>query len=44
MLLIRRFEEKLDELFSSGVIKGTSHLYAGQEAVACDYAYTYGTR
>ncbi len=35
MLLIRRFEEKLDELFSSGVIKGTSHLYAGQEAVAC---------
>ncbi len=35
MLLIRRFEEKLDELFSTGVIKGTSHLYAGQEAVAC---------
>lgn len=34
MLLIRRFEEKIDELFSSGVIKGTSHLYAGQEAVA----------
>lgn len=34
MLLIRRFEEKLDELFTSGVIKGTSHLYAGQEAVA----------
>jgi len=35
MLLIRRFEEKLDELFSSGVIRGTSHLCAGQEAVAC---------
>ena len=35
MLLIRRFEERLDELFASGVIKGTSHLYAGQEAVAC---------
>lgn len=35
MLLIRRFEEKLDDLFASGVIKGTSHLYAGQEAVAC---------
>ncbi len=34
MLLIRRFEERLDELFTSGVIKGTSHLYAGQEAVA----------
>ncbi|MBV9471034.1 MAG: thiamine pyrophosphate-dependent dehydrogenase E1 component subunit alpha [Abitibacteriaceae bacterium] len=34
MLLIRRFEERLDELFASGLIKGTSHLYAGQEAVA----------
>ena len=34
MLLIRRFEERLDALFISGVIKGTSHLYAGQEAVA----------
>ena len=34
MLLIRLFEEKLDELFSTGVIKGTCHLYAGQEAVA----------
>ncbi|MDF2440550.1 MAG: acetoin:2,6-dichlorophenolindophenol oxidoreductase subunit alpha, partial [Abditibacteriota bacterium] len=32
--LIRRFEERLDDLFASGVIKGTSHLYAGQEAVA----------
>jgi len=35
MLLIRRFEERLDDLFATGVIKGTSHLYAGQEAVAC---------
>lgn len=34
MLLIRRFEERLDELFASGLVKGTSHLYAGQEAVA----------
>src|SRR5919202_1804265 len=34
MLLIRRFEERVDELFASGLIKGTSHLYAGQEAVA----------
>lgn len=34
MLFIRRFEERLDALFSSGAIKGTSHLYAGQEAVA----------
>lgn len=35
MLLIRRFEERLDALFASGAIKGTSHLYAGQEAIAC---------
>lgn len=34
MLTIRCFEEKVDELFASGVIQGTSHLYAGQEAVA----------
>ncbi len=34
MLLIRRFEEKLDELFATGGIKGTTHLCAGQEAVA----------
>jgi pyruvate dehydrogenase E1 component alpha subunit len=34
MFLIRIFEERLDDLFASGVIKGTSHLYAGQEAVA----------
>jgi len=34
MLLIRRFEEQVDELFASGAIKGTSHLYAGQEAIA----------
>lgn len=34
MLLIRRFEERLDELFARGVIRGTSHLCAGQDAVA----------
>jgi TPP-dependent pyruvate/acetoin dehydrogenase alpha subunit len=39
MLLIRRFEERLDDLFASGVIKGTSHLYAGQEAVAAGVCY-----
>jgi TPP-dependent pyruvate/acetoin dehydrogenase alpha subunit len=38
MLLIRRFEERLDELFASGVVKGTSHLYAGQEAIAVGIA------
>jgi len=34
MLLIRRFEETLDELFRSGSVSGTTHLCAGQEAVA----------
>ncbi|MBI2304196.1 MAG: thiamine pyrophosphate-dependent dehydrogenase E1 component subunit alpha [Chloroflexi bacterium] len=34
MLLIRRFEERVDKLVAQGFIKGTSHLYAGQEAVA----------
>ncbi|MGD8239188.1 MAG: thiamine pyrophosphate-dependent dehydrogenase E1 component subunit alpha [Armatimonadota bacterium] len=34
MLLIRRFEETLDELFRGGAISGTTHLCAGQEAVA----------
>jgi len=34
MLLIRRFEEKAAELYSSGKIHGFLHLYIGQEAVA----------
>lgn len=34
MLLIRKFEEKINFLFSRGLIFGTSHLYIGQEAVA----------
>ncbi|MFO1078707.1 MAG: dehydrogenase E1 component subunit alpha/beta [Planctomycetota bacterium] len=34
MLRIRRFEEELDRLVSRGAIGGTTHLYAGQEAVA----------
>jgi pyruvate dehydrogenase E1 component alpha subunit len=34
MLLIRRFEERLAELFSEGVITGTSHFCTGQEACA----------
>ncbi|MBL8671555.1 MAG: dehydrogenase E1 component subunit alpha/beta [Alphaproteobacteria bacterium] len=34
MARIRRFEEKATELFRAGVIKGTAHSYAGQEAVA----------
>lgn len=34
MLRIRRFEEELQRLVGSGVIGGTTHLYAGQEAIA----------
>src|SRR5688572_7466385 len=34
MVLIRAFEERLSDLVSSGRMKGTGHLYAGEEAVA----------
>lgn len=34
MWLIRLFEEKVDQLFAEGVLRGTSHLCAGQEASA----------
>jgi TPP-dependent pyruvate/acetoin dehydrogenase alpha subunit len=34
MLLIRRFEERLLEEFSSGTLVGTTHAYIGQEADA----------
>lgn len=34
MLDIRHFEEKVFELLSKNLIRGASHLYAGQEAVA----------
>jgi pyruvate dehydrogenase E1 component alpha subunit len=34
MILIRRFEEKSAELYSSGQIRGFLHLYIGEEAIA----------
>ncbi len=34
MVLIRRFEERVNELFMQGRIPSTLHLYIGQEAVA----------
>jgi TPP-dependent pyruvate/acetoin dehydrogenase alpha subunit len=34
MLRIRLFEEKVQELFMSGQIEGTTHLCQGQEAVS----------
>ena len=34
MILIRRFEEFLLNLFEKGEIRGTTHTYMGQEAIA----------
>jgi len=34
MLRIRCFEERTAELFKAGVVKGTAHSYAGEEAIA----------
>jgi TPP-dependent pyruvate/acetoin dehydrogenase alpha subunit len=34
MLLIRQFEDEIHRLFLRGEVHGTTHLYAGQEAVA----------
>jgi len=38
MLLIRKFEEAVEKLFSRGLIKGTAHPSIGQEAVALGIA------
>ena len=34
MMLIRLFEEALEEMFSRGLLHGTMHLSIGQEATA----------
>ena len=34
MLLIRRFEERVDELYRAARMPGLAHLYIGEEAVA----------
>ena len=34
MVLIRKFEELLLDLFSKGKLFGTTHTYVGQEAIA----------
>ena len=34
MVRIRRFEERVVELFKAGAVKGTAHSYAGEEAIA----------
>jgi TPP-dependent pyruvate/acetoin dehydrogenase alpha subunit len=40
MLLIRRFEDRVQALFLRGEIYGTTHLYSGQEAVAVGFEST----
>jgi len=38
MLVIRRFEDRVQALFLRGEVYGTTHLYSGQEAVATGFA------
>ena len=38
MLVIRRFEDRVQSLFLRGEVYGTTHLYSGQEAVAIGFA------
>jgi acetoin:2,6-dichlorophenolindophenol oxidoreductase subunit alpha len=38
----RRFEKRVHDLFLEGLVKGTSHLALGQEAVAAGYAAALG--
>jgi TPP-dependent pyruvate/acetoin dehydrogenase alpha subunit len=42
MLLIRRFEERVQSLFQKGLVHGTTHLYNGQEAGAVGFASVLG--
>jgi pyruvate dehydrogenase E1 component alpha subunit len=43
MLLIRRFEERVKDLYNDGTIVGAIHLYIGQEAVAVGVCQALGT-
>jgi len=44
MLLIRRFEDLVQLLFTKGEVYGTTHLYSGQEAVAVGVASSLDER
>jgi pyruvate dehydrogenase E1 component alpha subunit len=44
MVLIRRFEEKVAEMYSRGKITGFCHLYAGEEAVAVGAIYALSNK
>ena len=39
MLLIRRMEQKIEQLFSQGLLRGTAHCCIGQEAVPVALSY-----
>lgn len=39
MMIIRRFETRTTDLFLSGLVKGTAHSSAGQEAIAAGACY-----
>ena len=43
MMLIRRFEERVKDLYNDGKIVGAIHLYIGQEAVAVGVCEALGT-
>jgi len=43
MLLIRRFEEKAAELYTTGKIRGFLHLYIGEEAIAVGAMQAFST-
>ena len=43
MVLIRRFEETVERLFSQGAVKGTTHPSTGQEAVPVGVCAALGT-
>lgn len=42
MLRIRKFEQRIAKLFQEGEVKGTAHLYIGQEAVAASICANLG--
>jgi TPP-dependent pyruvate/acetoin dehydrogenase alpha subunit len=42
MVEARRFEQRVHDLFMDGLVKGTSHLAIGQEAVAAGFASVLG--
>ena len=44
MLLIRRFEEAVNDLFLRGEVYGSTHLCIGQEAVSAGVASVMGER